>query len=73
MVGRPPAARKFTIRRGYEFARLQQQLLSLAYEHLLPIVRPQTQPAAAASRPTRPHGDTGCRPMNMEVHHHAAV
>ena len=54
MIGRPPAARKFTIRRGYEFARLQQQLLSLAYEQLLPIVRPQTQPAAAASRLTRP-------------------
>jgi len=54
MVGHLPAARHLTIRRGYEFARLQHQLLSLAYEQLLPIVRPQTQPAAAASRPTCP-------------------
>lgn len=53
MVGRPPAARNLTVRRGYAFARLQQQLLSLAYEQLLPIVRPQPRPAAA-SRPSYP-------------------
>jgi hypothetical protein len=53
MVGRPPAARNFTVRRGYEFARLQQQLLSLAYEQLLPIIRPQPG-TAATSHPTRP-------------------
>jgi hypothetical protein len=53
MRGRLPAARTLTVRRGYEFARRQQQLLSLAYEHLLPIVRPQHGPAAAACRPTR--------------------
>ena len=43
-----------TVRRGYEFSRLQQQLLSLAYEHLLPIVRPQPGPIAATARTTRP-------------------
>jgi hypothetical protein len=54
MVGRPPAARTLTVQRRYEFARLQQQLLSLAYEQLLPIVRlPQRRLAAAASRPLR--------------------
>jgi hypothetical protein len=54
MSGRLPAARTLTVRRDYEFARLQQQLLSLAYEHLLPVVRPPSKPAAAAARPPRP-------------------
>jgi hypothetical protein len=71
MLGRPPAARTLTVQRGYEFARLQQQLLSLAYEHRLPLVRPQPGPAAAASR--TPRGDTGCRPRNKEVLNHASV
>jgi hypothetical protein len=54
MVGRPPAAQPLMVQRRYEFARLQQQLLSLAYEQLLPIVRPpQPRPAAAAARPLR--------------------
>jgi hypothetical protein len=48
MAGRPPAARNLTVRRGYEFARLQKQLLSLAYEQLLPIVRSQPGPAATS-------------------------
>jgi hypothetical protein len=65
MIGRLPTARALTVRRGHEFARLQQQLLSLAYEHLLPIVNSQPRPAAAACHP--PNGDTDCRPMNKEV------
>ena len=71
MIGRLPAARTLTVRRGYEFARLQQQLLSLAYEHLLPIVRPQPGSATTASR--LPCGGTGCRPMNKEVLGYASV
>jgi hypothetical protein len=62
MVGRLPAARTLRVRRGYEFARLQQQLLSLAYEHLLPIVRPRPGLAAAASRPTRPAATPAAAP-----------
>jgi hypothetical protein len=54
MVGRPRAARALTVHRGHEFARRQQQLLSLAYEQLLPIVRPQSRLAAAASQLPRP-------------------
>ena len=72
MIGRLPVARTLTVRRDHEFARLQQQLLSLAYEHLLPIVRPQPAPAAAASRPNR-SAVTGYRPMNKEVPEHASV
>ena len=64
MVGRPSTARTLTVQRNYEFARLQQQLLSLAYEQLLPIVRRQPGPAAAASRPI--HSDSG-RARNKEV------
>jgi len=71
MSGRIAPARPLQVQRGYEFARLQQQLLSLAYEHLLPIVRPRPGPAAAASR--LPPGDTGCRPMNKEVPDRASV
>jgi hypothetical protein len=71
MVGRLPAARTLTVRRGYEFARLQQQLLSLAYEHLLPIVRSQRRPAAAASRPYR--DGSGCRPRDKEVPDRASL
>jgi hypothetical protein len=62
MISRLPAVRTLTVRRGYEFARLQQQLLSLAYEHLLPIVRPQPGSAAAASRPTRPAATSAAAP-----------
>jgi hypothetical protein len=71
MVGRPPAARTLTVQRRYEFARLQQQLLSLAYEQLLPIVRPQPRPGTAASRPPR-NGSGGC-PRTKEVLDHASV
>jgi hypothetical protein len=34
------------VRRGYEFSRLEQQLLALAYEQLLPIIRSQHCPLA---------------------------
>ena len=51
MAGRLPAVRTLTVQRGYEFARLQQQLLSLAYEHLLPILRRQQQVTTASRRP----------------------
>ena len=71
MVGRLPAARMLTVRRGYEFARLQQQLLSLAYEHLQPIVRPPTKTCRGRFPPT--HGDTGCRSLNKEVPDRASV
>ena len=55
MSGRPSPVRPLpVVRRGYEFSRLQPQLLALAYEHLLPIVRPQPAPAAAVSRPPGP-------------------
>lgn len=73
MVGHLPAARHLTIRRGYEFARLQQQLLSLAYEQLLPIVRPPNTTGRSRFSPDAPHGDAGCRPMNKEVPDYAAV
>ena len=62
MVVRLPAARTLTVQRRYEFARLQQQLLSLAYEHLLPIVRPQPAPAAVAACPTRPAATPAAAP-----------
>jgi hypothetical protein len=52
MSGRPSPARPLPpVRRGYEFSRLQPQLLALAYEHLLPIVRPRRRAATAAPRP----------------------
>ena len=70
MIGRPPAAGSLTVRRGYEFARLQQQLLSLAYEHLLPIVRPQ--PGTAAAPRQNQHTPTG-RPRNKEVPDYVSV
>jgi hypothetical protein len=72
MMGRLPVARTLPVRRGHEFARLQQQLLGLAYEHLLPIVRPQPPPAAAASHPNRSAVTGGC-PMNKEVPDYASV
>ena len=52
MAGRVSVARSLHIQRGHEFSRLQQQLLSLAYDQLLPIIRPKQR--AAAPRPTRP-------------------
>jgi hypothetical protein len=55
MSGRPSSAGPLlTVRRGYEFSRLQQQLLSLAYEQLLPIIRPKRRSATTAPRPPRP-------------------
>jgi len=42
------------VRRGYEFSRLQPQLLALAYEHLLPILRRPQRVTTMASRPPRP-------------------
>lgn len=50
MAGRVTSARSLQVQRGYEFSRLQQQLLALAYEQLLPIIRPQHR--AAARRPS---------------------
>jgi hypothetical protein len=71
MDGRPSAAPTLSVQRRYEFARLQQQLLSLAYEHLLPIVRPQPRTATAASRPPR-NGRGGC-PRGKEALDYASV
>jgi hypothetical protein len=73
MAGRLPAARTLAVRRGYEFARLQQQLLSLAYEQLLPIVRPPNRTGCGRLPPDLSRSGTGCRPMNKEVPDHASV
>jgi hypothetical protein len=55
MSGRPSPVRPLpVVRRGYEFSRLQPQLLALAYEHLLPILRRQQRVAARSSCPPRP-------------------
>ena len=55
MSDRPSPVRPLpAVRRDYEFSRLQQQLLALAYEHLLPILRPKRRPPTAAARPPRP-------------------
>jgi hypothetical protein len=72
MTGRRSAARTLAVQRSYEFARLQQQLLSLAYEQLLPIVRPSTKTGPCRFRPASPRGDRGCL-MNKEVPDHASV
>jgi hypothetical protein len=59
MSGRPSPARSLpAVRRGYEFSRLQAQLLALAYEHVLPILRPSRQAATAAPHPPRPKAVT---------------
>jgi hypothetical protein len=52
MTDRVCSARSLHIQRDHEFSRLQQQLLALAYEHLLPIIRPKRR--AATPRPARP-------------------
>jgi hypothetical protein len=55
MSVRPSPVRPLpAVQRDYEFSRLQQQLLALAYEHLLPIVRPKRQAPTRAARPPRP-------------------
>jgi hypothetical protein len=55
MSDRPSPVRPLpAVRRGYEFSRLQLQLLALAYEHLLPILRRQQRLTTRASRPPRP-------------------
>ena len=52
MAGRVRSAPSLAqVRRDYEFSRPQQQLLALAYEHLLPILRPKRRPRATAFRP----------------------
>ena len=52
MAGRVRSAPSLAqVRRDYEFSRQQQQLLALAYEHLLPILRPKRRPRATAFRP----------------------
>jgi hypothetical protein len=59
MPGRPSPARPLpAVRRDYEFSRLQQQLLTLAYEHLLPIIRPRRRVATAAPHPRPPKAVT---------------
>jgi hypothetical protein len=45
---KPATKRLPLVRRGFEFSRLQEQLLALAYERLLPIIRP---PACHRSQP----------------------
>ena len=63
MAGRvrstPPLAQ---VRRDYEFSRQQQQLLALAYEHLLPIVRPKRRRSATAARPLPPQVPVAANP-----------
>jgi hypothetical protein len=73
MAGRLPAVRTLTVQRDYEFARLQQQLLSLAYEHLLPIVRPPTRAGRGGGSPNRAGAATGCLLPNKEVLDYASV
>ena len=50
------------VQRGYEFSRRQQQLLALAYEHLLPIVRPKRRRSATAARPLPPQVPVAANP-----------
>jgi len=51
MAKRPRAPTSvLTCRRGFEPARLQQQLRSEAYEHLVPGSRPTRSPAEGAAR-----------------------
>jgi hypothetical protein len=73
MPGRLPAARTLTVQRGYEFARLQQQLLNLAYEQLLPIVRLPTRNGRERFSTDRGRGSTGGYPRNKEVPDHVGV
>jgi hypothetical protein len=73
MVGRPPAARTLTVQRSYEFARLQQQLLSLAYEQLLSIVRPPTKTGRCCLPPAPLRGDSDGCPRHKEVPDHASL
>ena len=55
MSVRPSPVRPLpAVQRGYEFSRLQQHLLALAYEHLLPILRPKRRTPTAAACPPRP-------------------
>jgi hypothetical protein len=55
MAARPSPVRPLpAVRRGYEFSRLQPQLLALAYEHLQPILRRQQPVTTTAARPPRP-------------------
>jgi hypothetical protein len=44
MDGVSVAPRSLVVRRGFEFSRQQQQLLALAYEQLLPIIRSPLRP-----------------------------
>lgn len=44
MRGVSVESRPIVVRRCFEFSRLQQQLLALAYEQLLPIIRSPVQP-----------------------------
>ncbi len=51
MEGTSPASKAAPlVRRGFEFSRLEGELLALAYEHLLPIIR-----SPAARRPLALH------------------
>jgi hypothetical protein len=63
MSGRPSPARPLpAVRRGYEFSRLGQHLLALAYEQLLPILRPRRRAAGATARCPRPQAVTAPTP-----------
>ena len=63
MSVRPSSARPLpAVRRGYEFSRLEQQLLALAYEQLLPILRPRRRAAGATARCPRPKAVTASAP-----------
>jgi hypothetical protein len=54
MTGRVCSTRPLRVRRGHEFSRLQQQLLALAYEQLLPIIRPKQRATAPPPRRAEP-------------------
>jgi hypothetical protein len=56
---------KPAVSRCFEFSRLQEQLLALAYEHLLPIIRPATQRGRALV-PGGPGARQGCQPSLQE-------
>jgi hypothetical protein len=60
MAPRLGSARLLALQRRHELSRLQQQLLALAYEQLLPIIRSQQRPRPPRPKPAK--GGTTARP-----------
>jgi hypothetical protein len=54
MADRVGSVRSLRVQRDHEFSRLQQQLLALAYEQLLPIIRPKRGATAPRASPAWP-------------------